>query len=158
MTTIEGFSKYLIYENGDIFSKYLNSNLKPYITPKGYQRVALSNDECKSKHLFVHRLVAIAYIPNPENKKEIDHIDQNKLNNNKDNLRWASRSENIQNIKQPLVTNKLGIKYISIKIDKNRYKYYTFVKKIDGIRHEKTFKTLEEAIEYRDNYLQNNNI
>lgn len=49
------------------------------------------------KHRYIHRLVASAFIPNPENKEQVDHIDGNKSNNHVDNLRWATRSENLHN-------------------------------------------------------------
>lgn len=48
-------------------------------------------------HRYIHRLVAKVFIPNPLNKKEVDHIDCNKMNNCVSNLRWASRSENATN-------------------------------------------------------------
>ena len=58
----------------------------------GYYRITY-----KHKSFALHRLVAELFIPNPENKKEVDHIDTNKLNNNINNLRWVQPSENMNN-------------------------------------------------------------
>lgn len=63
---------------------------------KGYKRVCLTKDH-KQKSLFVHRLVAKAFIPNTDNKPEIDHIDGDPTNNKVENLRWSTRLENLQN-------------------------------------------------------------
>lgn len=48
-------------------------------------------------HIYVHRAVAELFIPNPDNKLQVDHIDTNKLNNRVDNLRWVTQSENNRN-------------------------------------------------------------
>lgn len=62
----------------------------------GYKQVRLTDYNKKSTAHFVHRLVAEAFISNPENKYTVNHIDGNKHNNNVDNLEWASYSENNQ--------------------------------------------------------------
>ena len=67
--------------------------LKPSNTSTGYKKVELYKDG-KRKSFKVHRLVAIAFIPNPDNKPEVNHIDGNKINNNIDNLEWVTSSEN----------------------------------------------------------------
>ena len=153
MTSIEEFSRYLIYENGDVLNIAKGILMKSRIR-FGYKIVDLTNDKGIRKSMRVHRLIGLAYIPNPLNKPCIDHIDQNKSNNHLSNLRWATYAENSQNIKQPNKNNKLNEKYISI-INKKGYKYYRFVKEFNKKNHEKLFKTLEEAKKYRDEFISN---
>ena len=153
MTTINGFSRYLIYENGDIYSKCYKKFMKTHLDRNGYFQTVLLNDDNKRKNMKVHRLVALAYIPNHDNKPCVDHIDQNKTNNHVSNLRWATNSENQQNIKQCRCNNKLGEKYISINTKPEGNKYYRFQKTNDGVKHIKHFKTLEEAKAYKDSIL-----
>jgi hypothetical protein len=68
--------------------------LKPAIDGNGYQRVGLSVDE-KLVTFKVHRLVASVFCENINNLNEVNHKDGNKLNNNKENLEWVTRSENV---------------------------------------------------------------
>lgn len=63
---------------------------------KGYRRVNLYDKNGKARKYYVHRLVAKAFIPNPENKPNINHKDCNIKNNNVKNLEWCTQSENIQ--------------------------------------------------------------
>lgn len=60
----------------------------------GYDYISLMKDDGGSRDIRVHRLVADAYIPNPENKETVNHIDEIKHNNRVDNLEWATPSEN----------------------------------------------------------------
>ena len=60
----------------------------------GYARVHLTDNDGKRTGHFVHRLLAAAYIPNPDNKRCVDHIDGDKTNNALSNLRWCSHKEN----------------------------------------------------------------
>lgn len=69
--------------------------LKTTINWKGYECVGLNQDGKKTSQ-FVHRLVAFAWIPNPDNLEQIDHINENKTDNRIENLRWVSCSYNIR--------------------------------------------------------------
>jgi hypothetical protein len=67
--------------------------LKPRVTKNGYLYVHFRNGNI-SKYVKIHRLVAEAFIPNPENKPQVNHINGNKLDNRVDNLEWNTASEN----------------------------------------------------------------
>lgn len=67
--------------------------LKPY-SNWGYLSIHANVGENKRKTAFVHRLMALAFIPNPESKNEVNHKDGNKLNNDISNLEWCTHGEN----------------------------------------------------------------
>lgn len=86
---IIGFEEYLITTNGEVINKN-NKILKPQNNGKGYLFIRLRN---KSK-FYIHRLVAINFIPNPNNLPQVNHIDGNKVNNTLSNLEWCNNSLN----------------------------------------------------------------
>ena len=70
--------------------------LKPYIDRGGYWRYYFKVDG-KNKNLPVHRIIGLQFLPNPEEKEFIDHINRNRQDNRLENLRWATRTENSRN-------------------------------------------------------------
>lgn len=99
--------------------------MSPYRKKNGYFVVVLSKNNERKRH-SVHRLVAEAFIPNQDNKPEIDHIDGNGLNNHVENLRWCTHFENMRNP----ITNRKMRESFSKRIDK-RSKQIVSIK--DGV-------------------------
>jgi hypothetical protein len=86
---------YHIYSNGKVFSTKTNKFLKESYCSSGYLKYQLTiNGIGVTK--YYHRLIAELYIPNPENKEQVNHIDGDKSNNCISNLEWCTISENIK--------------------------------------------------------------
>ena len=105
MKGIEGFPDYYITEDGDVWSYKNNFPIKRRrkIDNKGYYRVLLYKDG-KQYEFLSSRLVAKTYIPNPDNLPEVDHIDDNPLNNHITNLQWITRQGNVEKAKSKYFT------------------------------------------------------
>lgn len=89
--------RYKVSNKGRVKSLISGKILKNQSDKYGYQYVKLSNGKRGSyKHMSIHRLVALAFIPNPENKPEVNHKDGNKRNNYVDNLEWVTPKENVE--------------------------------------------------------------
>lgn len=91
---IKGYPKYQISNEGRVWSKKHQIYLKPRINKSGYYQVCMMCINGKIKTEVIHRLVAINFIPNPDNLPQVNHKDGNKLNNNIDNLEWCTAKEN----------------------------------------------------------------
>lgn len=84
---------YDVSDEGDVYSHFYKVCLKLKLNNNGYYTVRLSLSG-KEKNIPLHRLIALHFIPNPENKPQINHIDGNKLNNKLENLEWCTNQEN----------------------------------------------------------------
>ena len=139
---------YIITKEGQVINKHNNHIVKPQKNGKGYLRVCIGK-----KLMFVHRLVAEKYIPNPENKLQVNHKDGNKLNNNVDNLEWVTNQEN----RNHAVINGLhvcGSKCSYAKLNENDVIYIKLAKKfnvsqqtINDIRRGRSWKQLKRYAE-----------
>lgn len=96
---ITNYPNYKVSNTGEV--KSLNYNhtkeekvLSPLMLKSGYKMVVLVNNSGR-KHFLIHRLVAEAFIPNPNNLPQVNHKDENRINNRVDNLEWCSCSYNI---------------------------------------------------------------
>jgi hypothetical protein len=95
---VDGFSRYTICRHGNVVNDETKTVLKGSISKStGYRNYHLVDDDGKKREMKGHRLVAIAFLPNPEQKPEVDHVDRVKTNNHISNLRWATHNENMLN-------------------------------------------------------------
>lgn len=112
--TIKDYPSYMVSDRGEIKSLNYNGTkkeqiLRPIPNRKGYLRIGLYRDH-KYKTILIHRLVAQAFIPNPDNKPQVNHIDGDKTNNAVSNLEWCTNQENqIHAYKTGLNTNEKAI-------------------------------------------------
>jgi len=122
---ILGYPDYEISNKGNVRSLdrivfHPNGNLNLKGKPlkmriKNYGYVSLTNNGV-SNNFYIHRLVAIHFVPNPENKTQVNHLDGDKFNNNDWNLEWNTPKENINHaIASNLISNK-GVNHSNAKI------------------------------------------
>jgi len=88
------YERYRVYDNGTIYDELKCKFLKSHITKGGYVIFNLCIGEKHNAH-YAHRLVAQAFIENPNEKRTVNHKDGNKLNNDISNLEWNTHGENI---------------------------------------------------------------
>ena len=120
MKDIQGYEGlYQVTSCGKVWSYKRKRFLKPFKRKRGYLAVGLYKNG-KTNYYYVHRLVAMAYIPNPDNLPQINHKDENKENNALQNLEWCTCEYNInygnrnQKISKPVYCEELNRIFVSI--------------------------------------------
>ena len=116
---IDGYDNYEISNQGNVRNTDTGRILKLRKNCGGYLDVHLSKNGI-GKKFTIHRLIGLYFIPNPQNLREIDHIDQDKANNSITNLRWVSPSNNCRN--RPKIKDASS-RYMGVCFDKARGKY-----------------------------------
>ena len=145
---------YKINKNGDVWSCKMNRFLKK-TADINYMVVSLNK-----KKYYLHRLLALQFIPNPDNLPMIDHIDQNKRNNTLENLRWTTALNNVNN-RGRNKNNSTPHKHIRSNILlRNLYEYHSWIIKIvfnNNLIYTKSFSknkySLEEVVAVRNQKL-----
>lgn len=143
---------YLIGTDGSVWNR--RKQLKTYIINAGYEAIIFQVNGVRKHHL-IHRLVAEAFIPNPASKREVNHINGDKLKNDVCNLEWCTSSENKQHAKQnglwvynrPSTGIKLSnkSKYHNVGWDESRNKWRAAVRLNGKTYYQKRFNSEEEA-------------
>ena len=147
-------SDYEVTRNGDVVNKHSGRFLKGQPNGKGYLRVCIGGTL-----MFIHRLVAGKYVPNPENKPQVNHKDGDKRNNVASNLEWVDNSENRKHaVNAGLHVHgekcswaKLTFKEVvyirehpEISLKDLAIKFNVSVRTISDVRNNKTWKTVEK--------------
>lgn len=125
--------------------------LKPKLDDKGYYKIGLTKNK-KQKFYFIHRLVALTFIPNPNNYPIINHKDGNPKNNYVENLEWCTYSYNTKHafnigLKKPVSAEHIGEKNPKNKLTEKQVLNILNAKK-DGIHIKKAFELLNYEISF----------
>lgn len=128
--TIPGYSSYKISKDARIRSyfNHIPLSMKLHLGEKGYMSIKIVPDKGDARNEYIHRLVAITYIPNPDKLPEVDHINKIRTDNRLENLRWVTKQENCENR-----NNKSRTKTIS-QYDLNRNKIREFSSSKEAVK------------------------
>lgn len=149
--------RFQVSDTGKVRNAKTGAERKPYINEHGYCIVGFYNKEKGFTTQYrVHRLVADAFIPNPEGKRTVNHLDGNKQNNSVENLEWATHKENVIHANNIglRVTSELQRKTASENMKKNRLhaKPERRCYLVDVIGHRMEFPSIKAAACYVDGF------
>lgn len=133
---IKDYENYWIYDTGEVYSETTKQFLRGSIGEHGYKYYRLSKNN-KKKMFYGHRLVAEAFLDNPNNLPVVNHIDGNKLNNNLDNLEWVSYTDNTKAWHNKQKTKRRALEYYTTDLDGEIWKSYSnyFISNYGRVRH-----------------------
>lgn len=142
---------YKIGSDGSVWNR--KKRMKTFIINSGYEAIILTFNT-QRKHHLIHRLVAVAFVNNPENKKEVNHINGIKLKNNVENIEWCTSAENKRHAfdtglrkykyNKGLKTSKVS-KYYNVGFDNARQKWKAAIRLNGVTHHQKRFDIEEDA-------------
>ena len=112
---IKGYDNYLVSDRGRVFNYKFKKFLKPLKNGCGYFTVNLCKNGISKLHT-IHRLVALAFILNPENKRTVNHIDGIKTNNLVSNLEWNTHAEKNTHAMDTGLKDDKGSKHVNSKL------------------------------------------
>jgi hypothetical protein len=140
---------YEVYEVSNLGNVRRDGRVIVSTISKGYRMITTSVNRIKKK-IKIARAVCLAFHPPVEGKTTVDHINRDKLDDRAENLKWADHTEQIINQTKPLPRSghrNIYLVYNKYNVAISRY----------HIRYDESFKTLTEAIQARDKFLQNIN-
>lgn len=112
---LENFSNYNIEPDGTVTNVRFAKQLKPYFDDTtGYLKLTITSDRKTRHKVYLHRLLALTFIPNPQNLPQVNHKDGDKLNNDLSNLEWVSRQYNVQHGYDLGLSAKLDKRYNNV--------------------------------------------
>ena len=148
---IVGFTVYMIYDDGRVWSKRRKIFMKQNKDKDGYYTMGLWKHSKETKHK-IHRLIGCHFIEHPGGGKNcIDHINRDRADNRLENLRWVTHRENMNNKSEYKKASNNTTGHQNIRKHKDGWE---FQKKIHGKYYSKFFKTMEEAIAYKETFMK----
>ena len=151
---IEGYDNYSVSNLGNVRNDKTGRILKSNPNSDGYLQVYLCKEGKKKIH-SIHRLIGNAFIPNPDNLSDIDHINQVKTDNRIENLRWISSANNLRNRKKWEGTTS---KFQGVSWHKHNNKWTAQIKLNGRKKHLGYFETEEEAYSVWCAFVYENNL